>query len=471
MPDIPARALQDVDVTCQWLIVPTRRSSDNAFTEQLRLGVVVFRSPNSPQPNVPLLMAQGGPGGATIGTYAAVFAYGLGDDLLNDRDIILFDQRGTGVSLPTLDCPELLDATRATIEQAMSRAARIGASLTAFNACQQRLMSDGVDLAAFNSLENAADAATLPALLGYERYHFYGVSYGTLLGQHLMRDYPANLASVILDAVLPTSVNFLTAAGPTSATSLKQVLQACADDIACATTYPNVEAVLYQLVADLNATPATMPVYDQVSDRTYNAVLTGDILIETLQQLLYASSELDTIPALVYATRNGDYEPLGQARALFEFLLPQAVSEGMYASVACAEEYGAVTPETAAIVATQGATDDPALQTLYDVTPILDVCAGWQVPPLTPNVNQPVQSDIPTLLLSGDFDPVTPPAYADAVAAYLAQATPVTLRGESHGQLFTNDCANQLIVAFLRTPAAPLDTGCAAEETGLRFGQ
>ena len=80
--------------------------------------------------------------------------------------------------------------------------------LEAAGRCRQRLVDEGIDLSAYNSLQNAADIQSLRLALGYEQINLYGVSYGTLLALHTLRFYPQGLRSVILDAVVSPQINF-----------------------------------------------------------------------------------------------------------------------------------------------------------------------------------------------------------------------------------------------------------------------
>ena len=124
--------------------------------------------------------------------------------------IVLFDQRGALYSEPSLVCEEQWELVERTIEQRLTYEEADRLSLEAVTACRRRLERERIDVSAFNSVENAADVAALARALGYEQINLYGVSYGTLLAQHVMRDHPGILRSVVLDAVVPASVNYLT---------------------------------------------------------------------------------------------------------------------------------------------------------------------------------------------------------------------------------------------------------------------
>jgi pimeloyl-ACP methyl ester carboxylesterase len=231
---LPAFMLDGVE--CGYLTVPELHANPTGPT--LRLAVVVFKStgPN-PAPD-PLFMAQGGPGGSTIDFASLMFS----SPVREKRDIVLFDQRGTLNSRPNLLCPEVLDNTLTTIEQPLSQEAQLKAEIAAFDACRQRRLAEGINLAAFNSRENAADVESLRLALGYGPINLYGVSYGTLLAQHVMRDFPASLRSVILDAVVSAAVNPYPQVPLSQSRAFAGVFAACAADPACAADYPQLQA-------------------------------------------------------------------------------------------------------------------------------------------------------------------------------------------------------------------------------------
>lgn len=455
--------LSDVTLRCGYFVVPELHANPAGRT--LRLGVVVIESPNPAAAPDPLVMAQGGPGGSTIGTYAPVFLFGLADEVLNERDVILFDQRGTGVSEPALDCPEVQAAVLSTLDQNLDLANRVRRDLVAFGDCRTRLVDDGINLAAYNSLENAADLAALPEALGYDSYNLYGVSYGSLLAQHVMQNHPENLRSVILDGVVPTSTNFIVEVAPNTQRSLDLLLATCAADLTCDADHPELKTELFDLVGQLNEQPVMMEIYDPTADLTYQAILNGDILLETLQQQLYIASSLPALPTQIYAVRDGDYTDLARARYLFEFVLPETISTGMYNSVVCAEDSDFTVEDIPAN------NIRPELRTVFDTSSFLELCALWQVRALDSSVDEPVVSEIPALLMSGEFDPITPPGYADTVGATLANATLVTFPGQSHGQfLVGDDCATRVALAFLNNPTAVPDQSCVGAMVGLQFG-
>jgi pimeloyl-ACP methyl ester carboxylesterase len=218
------------NVTCGFLTVPEDRSQPQGPT--IQLAVAIFKASSlHPAPD-PVLVLGGGPGQALLENQGPRYNVG---NLLSNRDLILLDQRGAGYSQPSLRC---LD--NETLQ-----------------ACHARLVKSGINLNAFTTLENAADVHDLIRALGYRQVNLEGVSYGTRLALTVMRLYPADLRSVVLNSVAPPQVNLFTSVPQAAGRAFDVLFQGCAADRSCNATYPHLQAVFYQLVADLNTTPVT----------------------------------------------------------------------------------------------------------------------------------------------------------------------------------------------------------------------
>ena len=440
---------------CGYVVVPLRHAEPDGAT--IRLPVAVRRAAaGAPDP---LLLAQGGPGGDAFKVFS-ILVQPTGD-LSTSRDIVIFNQRGTPYAEPELTCPE----TDAALADILAADSEEGERLynEAMAACYDRLLAEGIDLSAFNSLENAADVPLIARALGYDEYNFYGVSYGTLLGLHLMRNHPEGLRSVILDSVVPPDVNFLSEIAASEDRVFGEVFAACAADPACAAAYPNLEARFYALVAQYDQLPVDMTLTDPETGQSYDTYLDGRGLRSVLYQLLYVPRMAAVLPSVIANIEAGDLRYLEAMWPLLVF--DQLVAEGMYNSVICAEDADI----DVAAVPLDGVRPEIAATAVDSLQSILDGCARWQVEPLPPSVDDPVVSDIPTLLLSGRFDPVTPPAFAAVAAVGLSNATNLVDPTAAHGVAFQNDCINGIILDFLADPSAPPDSSCLAAAEPLDF--
>jgi pimeloyl-ACP methyl ester carboxylesterase len=136
--------------------------------------------------------------------------------------------------------------------------------------CIAEIKASGIDLANFNTAENARDVRAVVSALGYGDYNIYGASYGTLLAQEVMRSVPEGVRSVVLDSVAPTDVPIWdTLAGPFD-TATVAIFDQCAADPACAEAYPDLLPRFNALLEKLTAEP--------IPAARGKAAITADIL-------------------------------------------------------------------------------------------------------------------------------------------------------------------------------------------------
>lgn len=453
--EIPPGAREGRDIECGYLSVPEQHRQPGGKTIELAVAIIKSARP-SPAPD-PLVMMQGGPGGSTLDLFVPLLLSGA-SRLRADRDIILFDQRGTLYSKPSLTCPEQITLTEQTIERQLSDEESDRLGLEAERACRDRLAQAGVAFSAYDTQESAADVEALRKALGYDRINLYGVSYGTLLALTVMRDYPQGLRSVVLDGVVPPQTDTDIEIARTADRALGELFAACAADPGCAAAYPDLERVFFDTVAALNQTPARVQLTDPKTNKTYDAVFDGDTLFDTIFQFLYQTDLLPALPQVIYAARAGDFGLVQRVLPLLIF--DRTFSLGMYRTVNCAADpdfradrllTDGVRPQVAAWARRSGAYQERA-------------CAPWGVEPLPASAHQPVTSDLPTLLLSGRFDPVTPQRYAEEAARTLPRGRSLVFGHSGHGAALAGDCPVGIILAFLDAPEAAPDTRCIQQE-------
>ncbi len=455
LPNLPDNVTIPAQVECGYVTVPEQYSNPDGPT--IRLAVAIIASSTSSAASDPLVMLQGGPGGSTIDTYLQELMFG--GELPFNRDIILFNQRGTRYSEPYLACPEFLELTIENIGRVLPDEEEQQLANEALQTCRNRLVEEGVNLSAFDSVENAADVDAIREALGYEQINLYGVSYGSTLALHVMRNHPEGLRSVILDAVAPPQINFLVEVPESQDRAFTTLFDACATDPACNAAYPDFEETFFGLIERLNAEPVTIQLTDPETQTTYDAVLDGDSLFESSFQMLYPSFLLPFLPEIIYAADAGRYDALAQIVSLIVF--ERTLTHGMYLSVVCAEDadFSVSDLDLAGV--------HPKIAELgeADAESLLETCDLWNVEPLGPPIDAPVNSEIPSLILSGQFDPITPPAFATAAAATLPQSYEYVFPNTAHGAALSGECPNQIIRDFLANPSIAPDADCIATLT------
>jgi len=454
-------------VECGYLTVPEDRSHPEGPT--IRLHVAIFKShSDNPVPD-PVVYLAGGPGEQGLETMPLLFNLRCAPFLAR-RDFIVFDQRGTGYSEPALDCPEFTDLAYETLDQHLSPEESVTLGTEAICSCHDRLVSEGVNLAAYNSAESAADLNDLRMALGYQEWNLLGISYGTRLALTTMRDYPEGIRSVILDSTYPLQVSLYAEAPANFDRALDVFFNDCATDPTCSEAYPELQTVFYQLVDQLNATPITISATQPLSGETYDLLITGDGLIGFLFQSLYSTELIPLLPKIIFDVRDGDYDILaivfGAFLANIEF-----VSMGMQFSVQCGEEVRFSTPGEFAAAAEA----HPETRRLFDGSlnlgePVFAICEIWGAKEADPIENEPVTSNIPTLVLAGEYDPVTPPSWGEMVAEGLTNSFFYQFPGVGHGASISGEeCPLSIALTFLDDPTTEPDVSCMADMSGPAF--
>ncbi len=450
----------DLEHRCGWVEVPEDRSDpDNG--RSVRLHVAIFDSTNPDPPDDPIVYLDGGPGGESLSTLTFTIDT-VWTDYLANREVIFFDQRGVGESTPSLDCPEVLEYELSIIEQVVDSADYIAGEQAALAECRERLIADGIDLSQFNSATNAADVADLRVALGYDEWNLLGVSYGTRLATTVMRDHPEGVRSVVLDSAYTPDVSLLTEAPENFVRALDVLFAGCAADPDCNEVYPDLEERTFALVDQLDAEPVTVPVRDVLNGEQYDVPVDGLLFLGALFQGLYSEAVIPVLPQMV------DELEQGQGTTISLLLTNQLVnanflSYGMHLSVQCNEEVPFTDPAELA----EAVAEIPALEDYYDEAstvgpPVFDVCALWDAGVAAAVENQPITSGIPTLVMAGEYDPITPPRWGQRAAETLSNVTFVEFPGVGHAVSLSAECPASVALAFFDDPTAPVDASCAA---------
>ncbi len=452
----PFAVPKGLSVRCGYLSVPENRARPDS--PQIRLMVSIVRG-RAPRAADPVLYLSGGPGSGAVYSTATLARGWAG--FLGNRDLIVVDQRGTGFSQPSLTCPELGPVHTAHLREVVAPAARLDAEHGALMRCRDRLARAGVDVGAYSSAANAADLRDLRLALGYQQWNLLGISYGTRLALTALRHDAEGIRSVVLDSVYPPQANLFTGLAPNLDRALRTLFDGCAASQGCAAAYPDLEGRFYALVERLNAEPVTVRVRDP-RGASVSMRVDGARLIEVVFRMLYVSAELPRLPQMIAGTAAGDYRELARMQAS-RLARSQGVSEAMYYAVECQEDMALINLDQArAAVATY-----PRLQSYYAATPELNpagfaLCAAWRPGPPDPAVAAPVVSDVPALLLAGEYDPITAPAWADAAAATLSRGEVYHFPGTGHAVITRGACPHRMIAAFLSNLSAAPVAQCAA---------
>ena len=448
------------DVECGWLTVPEDHAKPDG--KAIKLAVARFKSDAAnPEPD-PIVYLEGGPGGSPLkSSILSQFDVYYGP-LVAKRDLILFDQRGTGYSQPALDCPEIVKVTMDTLDQNLNAAQSEELNNKALLECHDRLVKQGVNLDVYNSAQNAADIESLRQALGYDKLNLYGISYGTRLALTALRDEPAGIRSVIIDSVYTPQEDLYAGTPANGARAIEALFTACAAETECNASFPNLRQTFIDLKAKLDKEPVKFNITLKSGEKK-EMLLNGDGLVGLVFQALYDSSALPLLPRLISDINNGNYD----LAAGFEgAIISEAdkISTGMHYAVQCKEEIPF--DQQSAIDATLK--QYPVYAALASPH-IIDACKTYGITPAGPIENQPVKSDVPTLVLSGEFDPITPPAWAQEAASTLSKNFYFNVPRAGHGSSLSVDCPRNILLAFLDNPTQKPNSDCLAAQAQGKF--
>ena len=451
---------QGVIAQCGNLVVPENRSDPDTGTIELHV-MVLGTTSSDPAPD-PVVYLSGGPGSGIVETVS--FQIPIFQEILRERDLIIFDQRGVGTSDPALNCPEYTQFVFDSLDEASSAQEQSEKLVEAVRACGERLLQEGPDLTAYNTEENAADVDALRRQLGYQEWNIYGVSYGTRLAMTVMRDYPQGVRSVILDSALPIDVDFFASIVPNTDKALEELFDACSANPQCSSAYPDLEAKFYAAAAALNQTPGQVDVSNPFTGEIYDVAVTGERFFRTVFDALYIQEFIPLLPEMIYSVEQNEFD-------IFAFIYGLGLAQldftslGMYYSVHCADEI----PFTSRDRAASASELYPQLAPYVDTYSVFDICGSWDSGRSSELKAKPLASGIPTLVLAGQFDPVTPPDWGRAVDSVLSQSYFVEIPAGGHGVLGSGECSMAIAQAFLSNPDQEPDASCVSDIPPIAF--
>ncbi|WP_339655097.1 alpha/beta hydrolase [uncultured Maribacter sp.] len=421
------------------LEVPENRNNPSSRT--LKLVYKVLKAKKNDSTKTPVVFLQGGPGVATLITEE----FWANHPLRNDRDIVLMDQRGTGES--QANCSHMGEELFKVMGQDYNIEEDYEATKIILAKCKKSIQKKGVDLEGYNSRENATDFEDLRKALGIKKWNLYGVSYGSRLGLTIMRDFPENVRSAILLGVHPPESNLFGDRVRSIDKSLLAILKSCKENKGCNSRYPNLKERLHKVLAKMQTEPL------QVKYKGKPFVLNYHDTFVLLSVSLYDRHSIGNIPFFIEALENGDTKPIIEFLKAFEtfynyFNLP------MNFSVVAYEELPFYDDEDLDMAIKQS--EFGFNYESYDST--IKLTTDWHSYRAENIENQPVASNIPTILMSGNFDPVTPPNNANEALKYLKNGYAVTFQDESHNLL--NPCVLKITEDFINDPMKKPNLDC-----------
>lgn len=441
---MPSTFDRDHRIECGWVAVPL----DGTSGRKIRLWTARILA-DGPAMADAILYINGGPGIATVDPILSGIGASKTFPLLRKgRDVILFDQRGSGRSEQPL-CPGLAKELNEISQQGLSPEAEDDRSREAFIACRRETVQAGQDLANYTTANSVADIEELRKAFGIPKWNLLSISYGSLVALESMRTHPETIRSSILNSPYPPNSVTWAEQVSSAAAAYDMIDRACAEQDACHARFGPLVPKLESTLARLEKEPL----------RDGDTLITGRQFAKALWPVTVRSGTVRFVPLAIDGAHGGNVD-------LIRKLVKKFGGGDSFGGYSPAQGYAISCYES-------GRTRDwyQRARVLYpSLTPASPddgwdrLCAAFRPGFAAPSFFAPVASTIPTLIYAGTLDPATPLVDAYQALRFLPNATLVEVPGAAHGPMGINDCTRAIAVAFLREPQGRQDISCVAEQ-------
>jgi pimeloyl-ACP methyl ester carboxylesterase len=316
------------------------------------------------------------------------------------------------------------------------------------------------DLRHYGTVQAVDDLAEVLTWLGYRQVNLYGMSYGTKAAQIFLQRHPARVRSVTLHGAMALDAPMWLDLARAAQQSFEGVAKACAVDARCGAAYGDLRAKLQAVVTKLASSP--VEAQGETESGLVPVRIDDRAIRDLLNVMLTSSRGIRDVPFMVHDMAEGRFAMPASIIAQESGAAPPLIPKGLFLTLLCGESMPQV--DRAAI-------DGATAGTLVGDFPLryqLAECGVWPTGATQASLYQPVRSDAPALLLTGELDNTTPPAYAERVAAGLPRGRVLRLPARSHNDV--DACVTGLIAAFIAGgDAAAVDTSCVAATPPLVF--
>lgn len=429
--------------------VPETRGSD--LNNTLSIALMVLKAKTDQPESDPVVYLSGGPGGQSISSWPAW----INHPVRNKRDLILIDFRGIGYSQPEI-CPSLHDKIIQIFSLDAAPQSVINLQVMAYEECWKQLKRDGVDMNSYNTAAVVQDIEEAMLSLGYSSWNLLGISYGTRVAQTALRDTPDHIRTVILDSPVGMDMNFHNNTLTDFVRSVDLLAEACLGQPNCNETYGDIRQTLFKNLRELN-----FEGWGMRHSKLDSVYIKAHDLNLALHQLMYADISYPLIPLLLKAVDDRRDTPilnlinvLQQRASMMNFGVNNLTNR--YDSFAMAdllyfEEQLERFPNY-----------KPGLTLFhadYFVLEYMESEMGGE------EESRPVISDIPALILTGDWDPITPPSNGEDLKQHFTNHIYYNSPYTGHGVTLQSDCGRQYLLHFLDSPTMESTPACIEKST------
>lgn len=467
------------DIECGWF-----HTAPDVYTNQksFRLPVIIFRYKREGRHADPLVYLAGGPGsGAWITEEHIKFWKEWYKDNLNlKRDLVLFDQRGSGMSEPAIKCTEFQEAAKQVLLSPKTPKENAEIYRQAALSCKNKLVSQNIPYDQLGTPQSAEDVADLLKALGYQHWNLYGVSYGTRLAIEIESRYPDNVRSLVLDSVYAPNVQLFAEWPNLYKESIERIFNYCKISKECNISSQQLKQQFWKLLYQLQTNPITVRLDTDVASDLQVVTINDETLLSILFDLEYTSGILPQLPTLISSIYNGETE-------LLTHYVERYVSNQFEPSFNDVSFWSVECQDNPSLSIKKPSESDDFKNIKYYLPPSYNLCDVWepsgQTQPLLSVIRankskdkktkETPKSHLPVLIFSGEDDPITPTEWAISAASYYDnQAYLFTFSGISHSVMDNKPCTKELFYKFLHNPKQRPNADCRSHsETQLTADQ
>lgn len=450
--DVTADFEKSHQVECGWVAVPRRHEAPDG--KSIRLWTARVKATGPKVSDDPVLYINGGPGIATVDAIVPNLGESKSMAMLRQgRDVILFDQRGSGRSEEVL-CPDLAKTLNAIDAEGLDPVLEDDRSRAAYGKCRTDLVQAGGDLEAYTTSATALDMETLRRAYRVEKWNLMSISYGSLIALHAMRISPQSIRSAILNSPYPPNSVTWAEQASSAAAAYTAIDRLCSTQPACHKRFGGLVPKLEATLARLERTPL----------KDGQKTITGRQFAKALWPMAVNSRTVRFVPLAIDRAHSGDSATIGKMVAKYAsgdsfggYSPAQAIAISCHESGRTAELY------------TRARSHYPALVSASPDDGWDRMCAIFRPGFADPSFFAPVASAIPTLIYAGSLDPATPTVDAYQAMRFLTKATLVEVEGAAHGPMGIDECTRGIAAAFLANPTVDPDRACIAKRPPIAF--
>jgi len=439
-------------------LIPVLKNTLNPSSGKIYIAAVLTPSLNKTNEK-PLLYLHGGPGIATVENVPRYLKSKTWKLLREKRSIIFFDYRGTGFSEPAL-CPDMNDSLSNFSKINSSESAKQVYRISLYKKCRNQLLADGIEVSSFNSSQLADDAEAIRKAMRINSWSVYGVSYGTTVALNLLRNHSKPINSIILDSPFPPNAPWLDYVRPFD-TCFKVLEKNISDNPITLSHFPSIRKDFKNAIARLNMKPVKLQSNKDAKGYYYN----GTDFAWSIWNAMLNPKSIPFVPLAIHEVGIGNDSILSKWVEAFN-------DPNSFGKTSDPQKYAIGCYET------RPRKYEDSIRYLFskypDFYPFLvefggELCNAWQPVWASPEIFKPVVSNVPVLILAGEYDPVCPPLFGEITSKTLSKSTLIIVPSASHAAIHADDCLRKIADDFLLRPKLKPNFVCVSKRSKINF--